>query len=289
MSELEHATALINGLNLHYVRAGSGPLVVLLHGFPEFWYSWRHQIPALAETHTVVALDQRGYNLSDKPALWQHYTIDLLIDDVRALIEHLGFERATIVGHDWGGAVAWTFAMRYHGYVERLVVMNLPHPKLMIKNLWTNPRQMLRSWYIFIFQIPGLPEWFAKRNNFEFLTKALTSAVQRPGVFSADDIQAYKQAWSQPGALTAMINWYRAYVRQGLKHLNQLSTHAVHAPTLLIWGTADGALGQELTYGTERYATDLRIRYLTDVSHWVQQEAPNEVNAVLIPFVRGEG
>lgn len=286
--ELEHATALINGLNLHYVRAGSGPLVVLLHGFPEFWYSWRHQIPALAETHTVVALDQRGYNLSDKPALWQHYTIDLLIDDVRALIEHLGFERATIVGHDWGAAVAWMFAMRYHGYVERLVIMNVPHPLLMTKHLWTNPRQMLRSWYIFAFQVPHFPEWSAKRNNFQVLTKALTGAVQRPGVFSPEDIQAYHQAWGQPGALRAMINWYRAYVRQGLRHLRQLSTHHIHVPTLLIWGTADTALGQELTYGTERYVTDLRIRYLSDVSHWVQQEAPNEVNAVLIPFVRGE-
>lgn len=286
--KIEYGKALLNGLNLHYVRAGSGPLVVLLHGFPEFWYSWRHQIPALAETHTVVALDQRGYNLSDKPALWQHYTIDLLIDDVRALIEHLGFERATIVGHDWGAAVAWMFAMRYHGYVERLVIMNVPHPLLMAKGLLTSPRQMLRSWYMFAFQIPHFPEWSAKRNNFQVLTKALTGAVQRPGVFSAEDIQAYHQAWGQPGALRAMINWYRAYIRQGSCYLRQLSTHHIHVPTLLIWGTADTALGQELTYGTERYVTDLRIRYLSDVSHWVQQEAPNEVNAVLIPFVRGE-
>jgi pimeloyl-ACP methyl ester carboxylesterase len=282
-----HRIAAVNGVDLHYVIAGSGPLVVLLHGFPEFWYSWRHQIAPLAQTHTVVALDQRGYNHSSKPAGVAAYALEHLVEDVRALIAQLGHERAVVVGHDWGGAVAWSFAMRYPLVTERLAVLNLPHSRLMQKALLSNPRQMLRSWYAAAFQVPRLPEWLMRRGRYRILTRALTSWVGRPDVFSAADLEAYRQAWGQPGALTAMVNWYRAVPRFSRGFYATVSQN-ISVPTLLIWGTADRALGQELTYGTERYVGDLRVRYLNGVSHWVQQEAPAEVNAMLLPFVRGE-
>jgi pimeloyl-ACP methyl ester carboxylesterase len=285
---LEHRTAHVNGVDLHYVTAGAGPLVVLLHGFPEFWYSWRHQIGPLARTHTVVALDQRGYNTSAKPAGVAAYALWQLVEDVRALVDHLGHDRATIVGHDWGGAVAWAFAMRHPGMTERLAVLNLPHPALLRRALKSNPRQMARSWYMAAFQTPRLPEWLLRRGQFAVLTRAMTDWVQRPETFSAADIAAYHAAWGQPGALTAMVNWYRAAARYGGLWNKSLLSECVHMPTLMIWGTEDQALGVELTYGTQRYASDLRVRYLNDVSHWVQQEAPAQVNAVLAPFVRGE-
>ena len=284
---LEHCTATINGVELHYVTAGSGPLVVLLHGFPEFWYSWRHQIAPLAESHTVVAVDQRGYNTSSKPTGVGAYALWHLVEDVRALVVHLGYDRATIVGHDWGGVVAWSFAMRHPGMVERLAILNLPHPQLFRKALKTNPRQMLRSWYAGAFQVPRLPEWLMQQNEYAALVGALTNTVKRPNTFSAADLAEYRRAWAQPGALTAMVNWYRAAARYGGTFYKNLISQCVHMPTLLIWGTNDLALGQELTYGTERYATDLRVRYLNGISHWVQQEAPDEVNAVLVLFVRG--
>lgn len=289
MSEaLEHCTVTVNGAELHYVTAGSGPLVVLLHGFPEFWYSWRHQIMPLAASHTVVAVDQRGYNTSSKPAGVGAYALWHLVEDLRALVVHLGYDRATIVGHDWGGVVAWSFAMRHPGMVERLAILNLPHPQLFRKALKTNIRQIGRSWYAGAFQVPHLPEWLMQQNDYAALVGALTNTVKRPNTFSAADLAEYRQAWAQPGALTAMVNWYRAAARYGGTFYKSLISQCVHMPTLLIWGTNDLALGQELTYGTERYATDLRVRYLNGISHWVQQEAPDQVNAALLPFVRGE-
>ncbi len=288
MSEIaiEHRMAAVNGVDLHYVIAGRGPLVVLLHGFPEFWYSWRHQIAPLAQTHTVVALDQRGYNHSSKPAGVAAYALEHLVEDVRALIRHLGHTSATIVGHDWGGVVAWSFAMRYPLATLRLAVLNLPHPRLMQRALLTNPRQMLRSWYVAAFQIPRLPEWLMRRDRYGVLTRAFTTWVTRSNAFTPADLDRYRQAWGQPGALTAMVNWYRALWHS--RSFYAAVPAMISVPTLLIWGTADRALGQELTYGTERYVSDLRVRYLNGISHWVQQEAPAEVNAMLVPFVRGE-
>lgn len=282
---IEHGRAAVNGVELHYVSAGRGPLVLLLHGFPEFWYSWRHQIEPLAQTHTVVAVDQRGYNCSSKPAGSAAYTLDHLVEDVRALIVHLGHERAVIVGHDWGGAVAWSFAMRYPEMTHRLAVLNLPHPMLMRRALKINLRQMVRSWYIGFFQIPRLPEWLLARGNYRLLTRSLTNWVQRPDVFTSSDLAIYRAAWAQPGALTAMLNWYRALRLD--RHFYTTVSSIITRPALLIWGTNDLALGQELTYGTERFVSDLRIRYLNGISHWVHQEAAVEVNAVLVPFVQG--
>lgn len=281
---LRHNYAVVNGVRLHYVETGSGPLVVLLHGFPEFWYSWRHQIEALAPYFHVVAPDQRGYNLSEKPHGVSAYSTDKLVEDVAALIRHLGEERAVIVGHDWGGGVAWMFAMNHPEMTERLVVMNCPHPAAMARGLRT-PRQLLRSWYMFFFQLPVLPELTMRAGNYRAIERSLRGWVHRPGTFTDADIRAYKEAAAQPGALRSAINWYRAMMRSGLRQALRPMPQ-ITVPTLLIWGEDDRALGKELTHGTERWVPNLTVRYIPNTSHWVQQEQPELVNRYLLEFLR---
>ena len=202
----------VNGIRLHYVEAGEGPLVVLLHGFPESWYSWRHQIPALADAgYHVVAPDMRGYNLSDKPRNWRQYDADTLAQDIAGLIRHFGDERAYLVGHDWGAAVAYFTAMRHPELLEKLAILNSPHPERMLSGLRTL-RQLRKSWYMFFFQIPRLPEWLAARDNFSLGKRSLRA--DSPDAFSDSDLERYAQAWSQPGALTGMVNYYRAALRR---------------------------------------------------------------------------
>lgn len=283
-SPISHHTARLRGLDFHYVKAGSGPLVVLLHGWPEFWYSWRHQIPALAETHTVVALDQRGYNLSAKPAGRRAYRIDELVADVMALLDHLGAERAAIVGHDWGGVVAWQCAQRHPERVERLATLNMPHPALFRRALLFNPAQLARSWYMGFFQLPALPELLLGEPG---RLARMLGWQRRPDIFTPEVLGRYAEAWRQPGALTASINWYRALAYGGLLP-PESERRRLELPVLMIFGTADQAIGASLTYGSERYVADLRLRYLAGVSHWVQQEAAEAVTAELALFLRGE-
>jgi epoxide hydrolase 4 len=281
---LRHQYAMVNGVRLHYVEAGSGPLVLLLHGFPEFWYSWRHQIDALAPHFRVVAPDQRGYNLSEKPHGVGAYAIDTLVEDVAALIRHLGEEQAVIVGHDWGGGVAWSFALAHPEMTRRLIVMNCPHPAAMARGLRTF-KQLRKSWYMFFFQIPKLPEFALRAGNYRAIERAFRGAVHRPGTFTDADIRAYKEAAAQPGALTSEINWYRSMLRGGLRQATQ-QFPTISAPTLLIWGEDDQALGKELTYGTERWVSNLTVKYIPNTSHWVQQEQPEMVNGYLLDFLR---
>lgn len=280
MTDLDHRYLRINGIRMHYVTAGNGPLIVLLHGFPEFWYAWRKQIPALAKRFTVVAPDLRGYNETDKPN-WGYET-DVLTADVAELIAGLGYERAHVVGHDWGGGLAWNMAIAYPQRVERLAVLNCPHPKLFAEALRSNPRQMLRSWYMGVFQIPWLPEALFRANNFALMENTFRTMVARKDTFSDEDIARYKEALAKPGALTAAINWYRNGA-SGLVSVGS-SSGQVDAPTLLIWGEQDTVLGKELTYGTERYVSNLTIKYLPGCSHWTQQECPDEVNKLLLDF-----
>ncbi len=281
---LTHHYGTVNSIRMHWVERGSGPLVVLLHGFPEFWYSWRHQLGALAQAgYRAVAPDQRGYNLTEKPRGVSAYSIDNLVEDVAALIRQLGEERAVIVGHDWGGGVAWMFAMRQPQMTRRLVVMNCPHPAALQQALRRNPRQMLRSWYILFFQLPKLPELAFRARNYRAIERALRGWALRPGSFSDEDIRAYKEAAAQPGALTAAINWYRAAAREFRR---ERPLPRIQAPTLLIWATEDRALGTELTRDMERWVSDLQIRYIPKTSHWVQQERPELVNRYLLEFLR---
>ncbi len=285
MQELwEHRQAIVNGIRLHYVEAGAGPLVILLHGFPEFWYAWRHQIPALAAAGChVVAPDMRGYNLSEKPAGVRAYMLASLTADVAALIEHLGAAQATVVGHDWGGGVAWAVPMRYPHLVERLVILNAPHPGAFLRELKT-PDQLRKSWYMFFFQLPWLPELAIRSGNSAILRDMLRHEPTRPGAFSEEDIGLYVQALMQPGALTAALNYYRALGRRSpLRAAREI--RRIDVPTLLIWGEQDPYLGIRLTMNLERWVSDLRVERIPEASHWVQADAPERVNSLINGFL----
>jgi pimeloyl-ACP methyl ester carboxylesterase len=279
-----HREAVVNGVRLHYVEQGQGPLVVLLHGFPEFWYSWRHQIPALAEAgFRVIAPDQRGYNTSEKPRGVRSYRVEHLVDDVAALIQHAGESRATVVGHDWGGAVAWAVPMLRPEVVDKLIVMNAPHRQAYNREL-RRFRQLLRSWYVFFFQLPWLPEAGIRFRQYRLIDNVLRREPKRPGAFSEDDIAAYKQALAQPGALSAGINYYRAAVRRNPFASSML--RQIDAPTLLIWGEEDPYLGIRLTEGLEQWVPNIRVERIPNASHWVQIDAAERVNELMIDFLR---
>jgi pimeloyl-ACP methyl ester carboxylesterase len=276
-----HDFIVTNGVRLHYVTQGDGPLMLFLHGFPEFWYSWRQQIPAFADRFKVVAPDLRGYNESDKPEDVSAYRMTELVNDVKGIIETLGNGRCVLVGHDWGGAIAWSTAYAHPDLIEKLIILNLPHPAKFASGLLT-PQQLLRSWYIFFFQVPFLPELLIQLNDYQALEAGFKGMAVRKDTFSQTDIDAYKAAFAKPGALTAAINYYRNLLNQGF--LAQ-SWPVLNVPTLMIWGEEDTALGKELTYGTEQYVRDFRIRYIPNCSHWVQQEQPQLVNQYIQEFL----
>ncbi|HEY9847425.1 MAG TPA: alpha/beta hydrolase, partial [Candidatus Caenarcaniphilales bacterium] len=277
----KHDFVISNGVKLHYVTQGQGPLMLLLHGFPEFWYSWRHQIPEFAQDFKVVALDLRGYNESDKPQDPSAYEMDEFIMDVEGVIRELGYESCVLVGHDWGGAIAWNFAYAHPEMVDKLIVLNLPHPAKFAEGLRT-PQQLLRSSYIFFFQLPWLPELVLQAANYQALETAFTGMAVNKTTFTEADLQAYKNAAAQPGALSAMLNYYRRIFQQ--RFFNQ-DWSVLEVPTLMIWGEKDTALGIELTYGTETYVKDLQIQYIPNCSHWVQQEQPQLVNQYMREFL----
>ncbi len=255
--------------------------MLMLHGFPEFWYSWRHQIPEFAKDHKVVALDLRGYNESDKPATQSAYVMAELIKDVQGMITGLGYDRCVLVGHDWGGAIAWSFAYAYPEMLERLIVLNMPHPAKFAEGLRTL-QQLLRSAYIFFFQLPLLPELLIQLNDYQLLEAAFKGMAVNKNAFSEADIEAYKNAFARRDTLTAALNYYRNMFAQGF---TTQDWGVLTVPTLLIWGEDDTALGKELTYGTEAYVQDFRIRYIPHCSHWVQQEQPQLVNQLMREFL----
>ena len=284
-SELAHGYADVGGgVRLHYVEAGEGPLLVLLHGFPEFWYSWRRQLPALAAAgFHVVAPDMRGYNLSDKPAGWRSYRMEALAGDIAGLIRHFGDDPAYVAGHDWGAAVAYGFAMQHPELVRRLAILNVPHTERMLRGFRT-ARQLRKSWYMFFFQIPGLPEALLRREDFSFPKRSLRADSR--GSFSDGDLQRYAEAWSQPGALTAMLNYYRAALRSSPR-ATLASLRPITAPTLVIWGQRDRHLGAELAEPLPRWVPDMRIEWLPQATHWVQHEEPERVSELLAGFFAG--
>jgi len=284
----QHSTIDLGDIGLHVVEAGDprGPLVVLLHGFPEYWYAWRHQMPALAEAgYHVVAPDLRGYNLSDKPLAVNAYRLDILARDVARLIDALGYETAHIAGHDWGGAVAWAFASRYPAMLDRLVVLNSPHPERFM-NAARMPSQWLRSSYMLFFQIPWLPELLCRAGNFALPRRALERDPLRPDAFTANDIARYVEAWSQPGTWTGGMNYYRAAFRRtaGLSRLFQ-NTRPITAPVLIIWGRRDRFLLPALATPNPSLVPNARIEWLSDASHWVMTDARERVNDLLVAFL----
>jgi pimeloyl-ACP methyl ester carboxylesterase len=280
-SELREGYAEVGDVRLHYVEAGEGPLIVLLHGFPEFWFSWRLQIGALAAAgFRVVAPDMRGYNLSSRPADVAAYDADRLAADVRDLIRERGAESALLAGHDWGAAVAYQTAMNHPEVVERLVILNVPHPRRLLHGLRT-PRQLRKSWYFLFFQLPGLPERFARARHWWYFRHSLRDA--RPP-YTPQHIERYVEAWSQPGAATAMINYYRAALRQSPRRA-EARLRPIQAPTLVIWGQRDRFLGSELAEPDRDDVPNLdRVERLPDASHWVHHDEPERVIQLLIDF-----
>jgi pimeloyl-ACP methyl ester carboxylesterase len=281
--ELEDRFVTVDGVRLHYVEAGEGPLVVLLHGFPEFWWSWRRQIPALAAAgFRVVAVDQRGYAQSDRPPHWRDYRMERLAADVAGLIEALGEERAHVIGHDWGAAVAWAVATLHPERVERVAILNVPHPERMEHALRTSPRQVLHSWYMFFFQIPWLPERLMRLGGRRTLERAYADA--RPGAFTAEDLARYEQALLGPGGLKGPIDYYRAALRR-TPSSNRALYRPIPAPVLVIWGEQDRFLGAGLADPDPRLVPDVRVVRLPQASHWVQHDEPAEVNRLLLEFL----
>ncbi len=259
--------------------------MLMLHGFPEFWYSWRHQLSEFAANYHTVAVDMRGYNDSDKPQRVEAYAMSELIRDVRGVIEGLGYEQCVLVAHDWGGAIAWNFAYAYPEMVEKLIVLNIPHPAKFAEGLKT-PQQLQKSWYVFAFQLPWLPELMLQANDYQLISSMFYDMAIDKSAFTTEDLNAFKDAAAKRGALTAMINYYRCI---GKELFNRDRTWGIlDIPTLMIWGEKDTALGKELTYGTEAYVRDLQIKYIPNCSHWVQQEQPILVNQYIREFLADE-
>jgi pimeloyl-ACP methyl ester carboxylesterase len=274
-----------DGIALHAVRAGNrgGQLVILLHGFPEFWYGWRHQIGALADAgFQVVAIDQRGYNTSDKPSHVHDYNLDRLAADIASAIAALGVERAAVVGHDWGGIVAWWLAVTRPELLSRLAILNAPHPVVMRRALVTDPLQLLRSWYVFMLQLPSFPEWSARLGNWHALVHLLRTS-SRPGAFKEEDFVRYREAWSRPGAYGAMVNWYRAALRSPPRIPADIR---VHLPTLILWGAKDTAIRSKYATASAALCDDVRVEMFESATHWVQHEEAGRVNEKLIDFLQ---
>jgi epoxide hydrolase 4 len=292
---IQHRFARVNGVRLHYVEAQpaaingrestSGKLCLTLHGFPEFWYSWRHQIPALATAgFHVIAPDLRGYNLSDKPPGVNAYRMEVLSGDVIGLIHQAGEEKAAIAGHDWGGVIAWHLAMHHPQTVEKLIILNAPHPAA----YWREMRswgQRLKSWYVLFFQAPALPEQVLGAGDYDLISRLLRRQPVHREAFTPEDVRRYKQALARPGALTAALNYYRA-----LRHPASRTPHdgaPINVPTLLLWGERDAYLSLRLTENLNAWVPNLRVVRISDASHWVQNDTPERVNRLMIDFLRG--
>ncbi len=276
-----------NGLRMRIARAGSGPLMVMLHGFPECWYSWRHQLRAFAPNFTCVAPEMRGYGETDAPVGVANYKGELLVDDVAGLIATLGYQRAIVVGHDWGGGIAWSTALMRPDVVERLIVMNCPHPAVFMKHLRSDPWQLMRSWYMFFFQLPWLPEMILRAGDFAILRRGMRDSAVNKEAFSDADFEYFRKAFDNPYSVSAAINYYRAMFREGLRGgAPPWAGRKIAAPTILIWGEQDVALRKELTYGMDDlFSGAFTLRYIPDSGHWVQQERPELVNQHMREFL----
>jgi pimeloyl-ACP methyl ester carboxylesterase len=285
---IQQRTLQTRTLAFHVAETGpiDAPIVLLLHGFPEFWYSWRHQLLGLSAAFRVVAPDLRGYGGSDKQG---PYDLETLCADVAAIIQALGHERGqpdlcvTLVGHDWGGVIAWATAVLYPHHVERLAICNAPHPLGFLDSLWRHPGQIARSWYIGLFQVPGLMERLFRRDPQGMLARMVHGAAGRKGVFPPDEVQVYAEALMAPGTLEAALGYYRAL--PGSIHKTKQLQGKIQAPVLVLWGRKDPALGPELVDAARRYvAGPLTVQWFAEAGHWLQQEEPEAVTLALASF-----
>jgi len=281
--KLEHVNLPTNGIHLHVVQTGSryGSLVILLHGFPEFWYGWRKQIQPLADAgFRVWVPDQRGYNLSDKPRGIAAYKIDELARDVVGLMDAAGVDKCYIAGHDWGAAVAWWVALHYPNRLQKLAILNVPHPAVMMQTLSSSLTQLKKSWYMFFFQIPFLPEAILRNNDWERMVGMLKNSA-KPGTFSNDDIEQYIHAWWRKDAITSMLNWYRAVLQMPPK---LSADQRVRIPTLLLWGANDIALDRQMAQPSLELCDQGKLVLFENSSHWVQYDESEMVNKYLLDF-----
>jgi pimeloyl-ACP methyl ester carboxylesterase len=281
---LEEVTFHNGAIQLHVIAAGppDGPVAILLHGFPEFWYCWHKQIePLAAAGFRVIVPDQRGYNTSSKPRGALPYALPELTSDVLAVADQLGQESIFLAGHDWGAAVAWSVALRHPQRIAKLAILNVPHPSVMRRYLQTNRRQLRRSWYMFFFQLPFIPEAAFTAFNFRLGVRSLVRS-SRPNTFSDEDLSHYRAAWSQPGALNGMINWYRAAFR----YRSKFPDSTVHVPTRILWGERDAFLLSEMAHDSLRYCDNAELYTFANASHWLQHEEPARVSELLIDFFR---
>jgi len=290
-----------NGVRLHCVTKGKGPLILFLHGFPEFWYEWKNQLDDFGKDHLAVAPDLRGYNLSGKPAELDQYRGKVLIEDIRALADHFRQDdRIILVGHDWGGALAWAFAVAYPDYLKKLIIINAPHPGIFARLLATEPAQQEASEYMVMFRSPNA-ESILSANNYGLLVENVIEPLVKSGAFTEADKAAYLEAWSQAGALTGGLNYYRANHLSPLARsqvADDVSVSANHfgvdptrmvvkVPTLVIWGEKDTALIARNLDGLDELVPELTVKRVPDGSHWVIHEKPNEVNRYIREFVQG--
>jgi len=289
---MQHEYATVNQIRLHYAKSGNGELVLFLHGFPEFWYAWRRQLTEFGKDHLAVAPDLRGYNLSDKPADVAQYAISLLVEDIRQLASHLnGGRQFVLVGHDWGGAVAWVFAMRHPELLRKLVIVNAPHPAIFDRELTKNPAQQRASQYMLFFRSAQAESTLAASGHAMLLS--FFEEVRQAGHWTEADKEAYLAAWKQPGALTGGLNYYRAARvgppedgrRESLAKATSITDFRVRVPTLVIWGEKDSALLVGNLDGLETYVPSLTIERIPDGSHWVVHERGSLVNQLIRDFI----
>ena len=291
---IEHKFADLDGVRLHYAAAGQGDLILLAHGFPEFWYAWKNQLEEFGRTHLAVAPDLRGYNLSSKPSRVEDYAMPFLAGDLKNLSTHLGHPKFTLVGHDWGGLVAWAFAILHPESLERLIIINAPHPAVFERELASNPAQRKASQYVLVFR-SAMAEIMLKAMNYAALVSSVLSDGLKNGYFTEEDKRAYIEAWSQPGALTGGLNYYRAAPLPALEGKNEkgiaglLPSTVVRVPTLVIWGEKDPYLLSSNLNGLEVFVPDLTVKRFPDADHWIVHEKPAEVNAAIRDFLAAKG
>jgi len=290
---LKHEYAEVNGQRLHYVTAGKGKLIMFVHGFPEFWYEWKNQLAEFGRDYQAVGPDMRGYNLSSKPAEVEQYQVKYLVEDLRALAEKLGHKKFILVAHDWGGAVAWAFAIAHPAYLEKLVIINAPHPGVFQRELQENPAQQKASQYMLMFR-SAQAEQILSANNYAALVQAVLGAGLKTGAFTEADKQAYIEAWSQPGALTGGLNYYRASRvgpptgddKQASNFAAGVPSLEVKVPTLVIWGEKDTALLTGNLDGLDKFVPKLTIKRMPDGTHWVIHEQPALINEYIREFIK---
>lgn len=293
--DFQHNYAQVNGIKMHYVTAGQeGSPIMFVHGFPEFWYEWKDQLAELGQNYRTVAPDLRGYNLSEKPAELEQYNVSILVNDLRGLADHLGWNKFTMVAHDWGGILGWAFAQTYPERLERLVIVNAPHPGIFLRELRENPVQQQASQYMIRFRHPKA-ELALAANNYDAMINQIMGEGFKQGYFNEADRQAYLEAWSQPGALTGGLNFYRA-ARVGPPTPESPEVSAdvwpkdqtVRVPTLVIWGERDLALTTNNLTGLDEFVPDLQIKRVPDGSHWVIHEQPTLINGYIREFIEGK-